>query len=94
MDTPIQTNLGPMTAGQIDEELRYSSYRAQRRLYNVSVETLARFYGDEPVRVWEERYQLECRAKAMADAKKNHDEFWDAQRYYEKWCKDNLKRDG
>lgn len=63
MSALIPTNRGPMTPGDIADEVTYGSYAANRG-YGLSPEKLAGFFGEEPARRFEERYRREWNAGA------------------------------
>jgi hypothetical protein len=79
MNDLIQTNLGPMTPAQIADEMTYRHYANQRLLYNVKPETLARYYGDEPARVFAERFVREERERVAANRAAWDDPKWAEQ---------------
>ncbi len=54
----VPTSRGPMTAGQIVDELRYTSY-ATNRDHGMTSERLAPLFGDLIVEGFEKRYRAE-----------------------------------
>lgn len=54
----FDTNRGPLTPGQIVDELQYISYATNRDL-GMTLERLARFFGDIPAQEFERRYRAE-----------------------------------
>ena len=69
----VQTNLGPMSEGDLLDHLTYSSYRAQRDLHGASVEVCARLFPAKAAE-YEARFQREVNAQANRRGEPRNDD--------------------